>query len=128
MRLLQSQLNFEVRWLDHVLRKFLNLWWKYRVNPGRPWLVEYWDSDLKVEHQVARDIRQIEKELSSLPHKERALLARVLIDSLDDAPDEDVLSAWVEEAHSRYAAYRRGEMPSESYEEAFSKARNSLRE
>ncbi len=77
---------------------------------------------------MARDIRQIEKELSMLSQKERASLARTLIDSLDDAPDEGVLSAWVEEAHNRYSAYKRGEMPSESFDEAFSKARDSLRE
>ena len=75
---------------------------------------------------MARDIRQIEKELSALSQKDRAALARSLIDSLDDDPEDGVLTAWVEEAHARYAAYKAGRLSSVSADEAFAKARNKL--
>jgi hypothetical protein len=75
---------------------------------------------------LARDLRQLENELLLLPQEDRAALARVLISSLDDAPDEDVPSAWVEEVHNRFAAYKLGDAPLETYDTAFSTARFAL--
>ena len=76
---------------------------------------------------MARDLRDIAKELSELPTKARASLARSLIDSLDGAPDEDVEAAWMEEAERRYQAYKKGEIPAHPADEVFSAAREALR-
>jgi hypothetical protein len=52
---------------------------------------------------------QLEEELAQLTTKEKAAVARSLIDALDEKWDEDVERLWMEEAESRYAAYRRRE-------------------
>ena len=48
---------------------------------------------------------QLKKELSTLSAKEKAALARSLIEDLDDASDDDVEEAWAEEAERRYEAF-----------------------
>jgi putative addiction module component (TIGR02574 family) len=76
---------------------------------------------------VARDILEIQKELDELSSKEKAALARSLIDSLDESLEEDVEQLWLDEAKRRFEAYRRGEIPSRPAAEVFAKVRAQLR-
>jgi len=69
----------------------------------------------------------LEKQARSLSREEKAALARVLIDELDPVNEPGVDELWLEEAHRRYEAYRRGEMQSISGDEAMARARNRLR-
>jgi putative addiction module component (TIGR02574 family) len=69
----------------------------------------------------------LENQARALSPKEKAALARVLIDELDPVSDPGVEELWLAEAHRRYEAYRRGEMPSIPGEEAMARARSRLR-
>jgi putative addiction module component (TIGR02574 family) len=69
----------------------------------------------------------LEREARALSPKEKAALARVLIDDLDPTADASVEELWLDEARRRYDAYRRGEMPSVPGEEGLNRARNRLR-
>ena len=69
----------------------------------------------------------LEKQARALSPKEKAALARVLIDELDPVSDPGVEELWLEEAHRRYDAYRRGEMHSIPGDEAMARARSRLR-
>ena len=52
----------------------------------------------------------LEREALRLPAHQRALLADTLLGSLDDEAAVKVEMAWAEEAESRLASYRRGEL------------------
>lgn len=52
----------------------------------------------------------LEREALRLPAHERALLADVLLGSLDDAAAREVELAWAQEAEARLAAFHRGEV------------------
>jgi putative addiction module component (TIGR02574 family) len=69
----------------------------------------------------------LEKQVRALPRKEKAELARVLIDELDPVSQPDVEGLWLDEARRRFDAYRRGEMTSVPGDEAMSRARSRLR-
>lgn len=69
----------------------------------------------------------LEKQARSLSRKEKAALARVLIDELDPVSDPGVEELWLEEARRRYEAYRRGEMQAVPGDEAMARARSRLR-
>ncbi len=76
---------------------------------------------------MARDLRELEKELAQLTTAEKAAVARSLIDALDEKWDEDVEQLWMEEAERRYAAYRRGEVRTSPASDVFSRVRKRLR-
>ena len=76
---------------------------------------------------MAQDTSELRKELDKLTPKQRAELARTLIDSLDEDLDEDVEQLWLDEAARRYEAYRRGEMSSRPAVEVFARVRARLR-
>ena len=76
---------------------------------------------------MAQDTSELRKELDKLTPKQKAELARTLIDSLDEALDEDVEQLWLDEATRRYEAYRRGEMSSRPAVEVFARVRARLR-
>ena len=69
----------------------------------------------------------LEKQARALSRKEKAALARVLIDELDPVCDPGVEELWLEEARRRYDAYRRAEMHSMPGDEAMARARSRLR-
>lgn len=69
----------------------------------------------------------LERQALAFPPNEKAALARTLIDDLDRASDPDTETLWFEEARRRYEAYRLGDMPSVSGDEAMARARNRLR-
>ena len=76
---------------------------------------------------MTRDTSELRKELDKLSPKQKAELARTLIDSLDEDLDDDVEQLWLDEAARRYEAYRRGEMSSRPAAEVFTRARARLR-
>jgi len=69
----------------------------------------------------------IAREARALSPKEKAALARVLIDDLDPTSDASVEQLWLEEAQRRYDAYCRGEMDAATGEESMARARKRLR-
>ena len=69
----------------------------------------------------------IEKQARSLPMKEKAALARVLIEDLDMSVDKDVERLWIEEAQRRYQAYLKGELEALPGEDVMKRARERLR-
>jgi putative addiction module component (TIGR02574 family) len=62
-----------------------------------------------------------------LTAKEKATLARILIEGLDAAPDNDVEQLWAAESQRRYQAYLKGEIEALSGEEVMTRARNRLK-
>ena len=64
-----------------------------------------------------------------LPPADRALIARDLLASLDEAePAEEVEAAWIEEIEARAEAYEAGLAPAEDWEVSLAKARQLFRE
>ncbi len=66
----------------------------------------------------------LEAQLLGLPTEERAHLARVLIESLDDQPELD--PSWLEEASRRAAELASGSAQGIPAAEAFGEARRKL--
>lgn len=68
----------------------------------------------------------LEHEALRLPVKDRALLADALLESLDDESARAVESAWADEAESRLAAFRRGEIEAVDGAELLRELRNQI--
>ena len=76
---------------------------------------------------MTRDISELREELDKLSPKQKAELARTLIDSLDEDLDDNLQQLWLDEARRRYEAYRRGEISSRPAAEVFARVRARLR-
>lgn len=72
--------------------------------------------------QMTREV--LEAQLLRLPNEERAHLARVLIDSLDDEPELD--PSWLVEARRRAEELQSGVVATLPASEAFANARRRL--
>jgi putative addiction module component (TIGR02574 family) len=68
-------------------------------------------------------LKELEKQAKALTAEERARLAEVLLESLQDAPIAEIEAAWDREIEQRVAAYERGELQTISAEEVFAEAR-----
>jgi hypothetical protein len=68
----------------------------------------------------------IERQARSLPLKEKAALARVLIEELDASVDADVERLWVEEEQRRYDAYLKGELEALPGDDVMNRARSRV--
>ncbi|GAB7027775.1 addiction module protein [Geotalea toluenoxydans] len=66
-------------------------------------------------------------ELLGLPVAKRALLAKQLISSLDNAEREDVEALWVRETEARYAEIENGAVECQPVHEALKEAREQLK-
>jgi len=66
-------------------------------------------------------------ELLGLPVAKRALLAKQLISSLDNAEGEDVEALWVRETEARYAEIENGTVECQPVHEALKEAREQLK-
>ena len=66
---------------------------------------------------------ELEKKARALTSKEKATLARILIEDLDSSTDENVEQLWIEEAQRRYRAYKADELIPSSGDEVMQKAR-----
>jgi len=77
---------------------------------------------------VSGPFEKVEAEALELPARERALLARRLIASLDGEADDpaEVERAWEEEIHRRVEEYRSGRVQSVPASEVFARARARL--
>ncbi len=68
----------------------------------------------------------IERQARLLPLKEKAALARVLIEELDTSIDVDAEKLWIDEAQRRYDAYLKGELEALSGDDVMSRARSRV--
>ena len=80
---------------------------------------------------MARNIKDLEKELLELPRQERARLAHELIVSLDEeeammSPDE-WQAAWLEEVKLRQKEIENGEVDLSTHEEVMFSLKSALR-
>ena len=66
---------------------------------------------------------ELEKKVRALSRKEKAALARILIEDLDASADPDTEQLWLEEAQRRYDAYRAGQLPAVPGDEVISRVR-----
>ena len=70
---------------------------------------------------------ELEQKVTTLSPDERAHLAEVLLESLQDTSLVDIKTEWEREIESRVAAFDRGELPTYSAEEVFAEARRMSR-
>lgn len=68
-------------------------------------------------------LKELEEQVRALTAEERARLAEVLLESLQDAPITEIEAAWDAEIEQRIAAYDRGELQTFSAEDVFAEAR-----
>ena len=73
---------------------------------------------------MARSLQDIQRELLELDLRERAALARFLLDSLEELPQEDLDRLWAEEAEARYADLLAGRTSAIDGDEVFARARS----
>lgn len=76
---------------------------------------------------MGKTFNEIESEAMALPAKERAALARDLIESLDANLSEECEQAWVNEAERRYAAYGKGEIGFRPAEQVIAELKNQYK-
>ncbi len=70
---------------------------------------------------------ELEKQARALSPKEKAALARILIDELDTSVDADAEELWIEEAQRRYNAFIRGELQALPGDEVMRRVRSRLK-
>ena len=75
---------------------------------------------------MAESLEHLETEALKLAEKDRAELARVLLLSLEEAPDQDIEAAWAAEAERRYAELKAGSVSPIPSEEVLAEARARL--
>lgn len=76
---------------------------------------------------MSTNFKELEKEARALGSREKAALARTLIEDLDATLDRDAEQLWIEEAQRRYKAYLSGELKAVPGEEAMQRARQRLK-
>jgi hypothetical protein len=69
---------------------------------------------------------ELEKQARALPPKEKAALARVLIEELDMSVDADADQLWIDEARARHDAFLKGELEALPGDEVMDRARKRL--
>jgi putative addiction module component (TIGR02574 family) len=68
----------------------------------------------------------LERQARALTPREKATLARILIEELDPSLDAEVEELWIAEAQRRYEAFRNGELEALPGDEVMSRARRRL--
>jgi len=76
---------------------------------------------------MSTNYEKLEKEARQLDAREKAALARTLIEDLDEITEVDVEKLWVDEAQSRYEDYQSGTLQAIPGEEAMQRARQRLK-
>ena len=76
---------------------------------------------------MTANFKELEKEIRALGPREKAALARTLIDDLDKNLDPGAEQLWIEEAQRRYQAYQTGDLKSVPGEETMQRARHRLK-
>jgi len=69
----------------------------------------------------------VEKQARALLPKEKAALARKLIEELDNVVDADAELLWIDEAQRRYEAYVKGELEALPGDDVMTRARDRLK-
>jgi putative addiction module component (TIGR02574 family) len=77
--------------------------------------------------EMSTHFHDVEKQARALSSKEKAALARQLIEELDLAADADAEQLWIDEAQRRYEAYLKGELEALPGDEVMTRARNRLK-
>lgn len=72
---------------------------------------------------MADSLKEIEERAKSLTAEERARLAEILLESLEQPAAQELRAAWDREIAQRVAAYDRGELQTLSAEDVFAEAR-----
>lgn len=71
-------------------------------------------------------IEDLEIEIKKLPLKDRAVLARWIVESLDDLSELEIAALWAEEAERRLDELEQGLVAEVSAEEALRRARVAI--
>lgn len=67
-------------------------------------------------------LEKVQADALKLSSKERAFLAKCLIESLDQGEEQEIERLWLDEAERRLAAYREGTIPTRAASEVFAEA------
>ena len=76
---------------------------------------------------MTTNFKELEKEVRALGSREKAALARTLIEDLDENLDQGAERLWIEEAQRRYQAYQMGKLRPFPGEEAMQRARHCIK-
>ena len=75
---------------------------------------------------MSTQFEEIQRQVTNLSSNEKAVLARQLIEELDETTDPDVEQLWVVEAQRRYESYLNGEIEASTGDEVMNRARARL--
>jgi hypothetical protein len=76
---------------------------------------------------MSSKFHDLEMQARALTVKEKAALARLLIEELDMTVEADVDQLWVHEAQRRYDAHQKGELEARVGDEVMARVRNRLK-
>lgn len=76
---------------------------------------------------MATRFEELKKQARALSRKEKAALARILIEELDTSLDPNAEQLWIEEAQRRYDAFVSGKLEARSGQEVMRRARRRLK-
>ena len=76
---------------------------------------------------MAARFTELEKQARALSRKEKAALARILIEELDTSVDPNAEELWIEEAQRRYDAFVSEKLEARSGQEVMRRARRRLK-
>ena len=76
---------------------------------------------------MSSEFEDIQRQIVTLPAKDKAALAHQLIEELEESTDPDAERLWLEEATRRFEAYQRGDLASREGDEVMRKAREQLK-
>lgn len=70
---------------------------------------------------------EVERQARTLTRREKASLARILIEDLDPSIDAGIEQVWIDEAQRRYDAYLQGQLEALAGDAVMAKARSRLK-
>jgi putative addiction module component (TIGR02574 family) len=70
---------------------------------------------------------ELERQARTLTPREKASLARILIEELDPSADAGIEQVWIDEAQRRYDAFLKGELEALPGDAVMARARNRLK-
>jgi putative addiction module component (TIGR02574 family) len=76
---------------------------------------------------MSESLAELEQQARALSPDDRARLAEVLLESLQETPLSEVQAAWNREIEERIAAYDRGDLQAFAAEDVFAEARRKTR-
>jgi putative addiction module component (TIGR02574 family) len=74
---------------------------------------------------MSQSLSELERHVRTLSADERARLAEVLLESLQEPPLSEVEAAWRQEIKERVAAYQRGDLQAYPAEDVFAEVRRN---